>query len=90
MTLTFTSNPPGLQLVVGSSAQTTPFTRTVIEGSVNTVSAVTPQAFAGNTYEYIKWSDGGKQTRVITANASVAYSAEYARPCLGRLPGTRC
>jgi glucose/arabinose dehydrogenase len=84
--LTFTSNPPGLQLVVGSSAQATPFTRTVIEGSTNSISAVTPQMYAGNSYRFVFWSDGGKQTRVITADGATAYSATYARPCVTRPP----
>jgi hypothetical protein len=37
--LTFQSSPSGLQLVVGSFTGATPFTRTLIEGSNNTVSA---------------------------------------------------
>ena len=37
--LSFQSAPSGLQLTVGSSTGTTPFTREVIEGSNNTVSA---------------------------------------------------
>lgn len=88
--LTFTSNPPGLQLVVGSTAQATPFTRTVIEGSTNSISAVTPQMYAGNQYVFLKWSDGGKQTRVVTANASTPYSATYAQNCTSRPPSPRC
>lgn len=39
MDLTFRSTPTGLQLTVGSSASTTPFTRTVIIGSRNTIAA---------------------------------------------------
>jgi glucose/arabinose dehydrogenase len=65
--LTFTSNPPGLQLAVGSTIQTTPFTRTVIQGSDNSVSGVTPQSAGGKPYTFAAWSDGGAQTHNVTA-----------------------
>jgi hypothetical protein len=80
--LTFASNPGGLQLTVGSSSQATPFTRTVIQGSQNTVSAPTPQTSAGVTYAFGSWSDGGAQTHVITAPATAAsYTATYNSMC---------
>ena len=41
--LTFSTVPGGLQLTVNSSMATAPFTRTVIVGSANTISAVSPQ-----------------------------------------------
>ncbi|GAA1028702.1 PQQ-dependent sugar dehydrogenase [Virgisporangium ochraceum] len=89
--LTFTSNPAGLRIAVGSSAQATPFTKTVIEGSNNQISGVTPQLYAGNQYVFVKWSDGGAQTKMIVANSSTAYSATFARPCVGRPPApSRC
>jgi hypothetical protein len=80
--LTFASNPSGLQLTVGSSSQATPFTRTVIQGSQNTVSAPTPQTNAGVTYAFGSWSDGGAQTHVITAPAAAtSYTATYNTTC---------
>ncbi len=76
--LTFASSPPGLQLTVGPTAETTPFTRTVIVGSTNSVSATTPQALGGTTYDFSSWSNGGAQTHVVTAPASpVTYTATY-------------
>ena len=57
--LTFASQPSGLQLSVGSASSATPFTRTVIVGSVNTVSAPSPQALGGTSYQFASWSDGG-------------------------------
>jgi glucose/arabinose dehydrogenase len=83
--LTFTTKPPGLQVAVGSAAQATPFTRTVIEGSTTSVSAVTPQLFAGNPYVYVRWNDGATRTRQVTATASATYSVTYARQCLARI-----
>lgn len=76
--LTFDTNPSGLELVFGAEAQATPFTRTVIQGSTNTVSAVTPQSSGGQTYTFSAWSDGGGQSHVITAPATpTSYTASY-------------
>ena len=81
VTLTFASNPSGLQLAVGSSSQATPFTRTVIQGSTNSVSAVSPQNHGSLTYTFASWSDGGAQTHLITAPTSATtYTATYAGP----------
>ena len=77
VTLTFTSSPSGLQLTLGSSSATTPFTRTVIEGSVNTASAPSPQTLGGTGYVFASWSDGGAATHSLTANASLTYNAAY-------------
>ncbi|HCT75104.1 MAG TPA: sugar dehydrogenase, partial [Micromonosporaceae bacterium] len=72
--LTFESSPSGLQLSVGSFTGTTPFTREVIPGSTNSVSAPTPQA----GQQFSAWSNGGGQTHVITAPTSAAsYTATY-------------
>ncbi|MFC4068822.1 PQQ-dependent sugar dehydrogenase [Actinoplanes subglobosus] len=72
--LTFATVPSGLQLTVGSSAGTTPFARTVIQGSTNSVSAPSPQ----NTSTFSSWSDGGAATHVVTApTAATTYTATY-------------
>ena len=75
--LTFQSDPSGLQLVVGSSSSPTPFTRTVILGSANSVSAGTPQALGGTNYKFVSWSDGGNQSHTITGTAAATYTATY-------------
>jgi glucose/arabinose dehydrogenase/PKD repeat protein len=76
--LTFGSDPAGLQLTVGSSSGTTPFTRTVIAGSKNSISAPSPQSLAGNSYEFASWSDGGAQSHDIVApDTSMTYTATY-------------
>jgi uncharacterized repeat protein (TIGR01451 family) len=75
--LTFESAPTGLQLTVGSTSETAPFTRTVIEGSANTVSAPSPQSAGGSTYVFASWSDGGAATHTIVADASATYTATY-------------
>ena len=76
--LTFASTPTGLQLAVGSSTAATPFTRTVIVGSLTSMSAVTPQSLGGTTYAFASWSDGGAQSHNITAPATATtYTATY-------------
>ncbi len=76
--LTFASSPSGLELVVGASSGTTPFTRTVIVGSTNSVSAPTPQTVAPNVYTFESWSQGGAATQLVEAPAAPAtYTASY-------------
>lgn len=78
VSLTFRTSPSGRQLSVGASTETAPFTRTVIQGSSNTISAPTPQT-ADTTYYFSSWSDGGAQTHLITAPATATtYTATYA------------
>lgn len=78
--LTFAANPGGLQVAVGSTVGTTPFTRTVIQGSENTVSGITPQRAGGTDYTFAAWSDGGAQTHIITAGTRPgSYTATFVR-----------
>jgi PKD repeat protein len=76
--LSFQSNPGGLQLVVNGTQSTATFTRTVIIGSTNTISAVSPQTKGKKTYQFTSWSDGGAQTHPITAPATATtYTARF-------------
>jgi uncharacterized repeat protein (TIGR01451 family) len=75
--LTFQSSPTGLQLTVGSTSGTTQFTRTVIEGSTNSISAPSPQTLGGTTYTFASWSDGGAATHNIVASSAATYTATY-------------
>jgi glucose/arabinose dehydrogenase/PKD repeat protein len=76
--LNFRTNPTGLKLAVGSSQATTPFSRTVIVGSTNSVSAISPQKLGKKPYKFASWSDGGAQTHNIVAPTSTAtYTATY-------------
>ena len=76
--LTFASSPAGLQLTVGAATQTAPFTRTVIVGSANSVSAPSPQSLSGTAYTFSSWSDGGAQSHLVTAPAAATtYTATY-------------
>ncbi|MBA2955889.1 PKD domain-containing protein [Nocardioides sp. MAH-18] len=78
VTLTFQTVPGGLTVSVGGTATKATFTRNVIVGSSNTVSAVSPQAKGSKQYLFASWSDGGAQTHTITAPAAPAtYTARY-------------
>ena len=78
VTLTFQSNPAGRQLAVGGTGAPAPFTRTVIIGSNNLISATTPQTSGTTTFNFANWSDGGAQSHTIIAPATAAtYKATY-------------
>jgi hypothetical protein len=79
--LGFQTSPPGLQLTVGSTMNSTPFTRQVIEGSNNTVSAPSPQSLGGMTYTWTGWSDTGAESHNVVAPAGGAsYLAAFSAP----------
>ena len=75
--LTLDSSPPGLQLGFNLETAQAPFTRTVIAGSANTVSAPSPQAAGSATQVFDSWSDGGAQTHNLTAAAGATLTASY-------------
>ena len=85
--LNFASSPSALRLSFNGSLLATPFSRTVIVGSTNSVSAPTPQAAGKWAYTFTSWSDGGAASHNITAPAvSTTYTARYTkcvpnRPC---------
>ena len=77
--LTFATTPSGLTLTVGGATGAAPFTRRVIVGSVNSLSADSPQTIGGLSYRWTGWSDGGVQSHDITAPAVArTYTATYA------------
>ncbi|SFB32973.1 Glucose/arabinose dehydrogenase, beta-propeller fold [Amycolatopsis marina] len=78
--LNFTSNPSGALLTVAGSEQRAPFSRTVIVGSNNSISAASPQRLGSfnSKYAFTSWSDGGARTHNITAQAAATeYRANY-------------
>jgi hypothetical protein len=78
VTLTLNTSPTGFALVVNGSPQAvTPFTKTVIQGSRNTLSAPSPQTKARKTYAFKSWSDGGAQSHDVTPNSSTTYTATF-------------
>ena len=76
--LSFAASPSGLTLVLNGAGAATPFARTVITGSANTVSAPSPQTLNG-TWVFSAWSDGGAQTHGVTApTTDTTLSATFA------------
>ncbi len=76
--LSFQTNPTGLKLAVGSTQATAPFSQTVIVGSTNSVSAISPQTLSGAIHQFASWSNGGAQTHNIVAPATAAtYTATF-------------
>lgn len=77
-TLSFASSPTGLQLTVGGVSSVTPFSRTVIAGSTNSISAPSPQSSGGSSYGFVSWSDGGAQSHnVVAGTTPTTYTATY-------------
>ena len=76
--LNFQTTPGGLQLAVNGVTSKATFTRTVIIGSNNTISAISPQTKGKKPYSFTSWSDGGAQTHGITAPAAATtYTARF-------------
>jgi glucose/arabinose dehydrogenase len=77
VTLTLGTSPGGFALALNGSQATAPFTRTVIQGSRNSISAPSPQTKAKKAWTFKSWSDGGAQTHDVIANSSATYTATY-------------
>jgi glucose/arabinose dehydrogenase len=78
--LTFrTSDPTGLFVTFNGASTKTQYSRTVIRGSRNSISAPSPQTKSGRTYAFSSWSDGGAQTHDVIATANRTYTADYRR-----------
>lgn len=67
--LTFQTQPSGLSVAVNAVTLPTPFTRTVIIGSVSSLGAPSPQPQHGLPQHFVRWSDGGAQNHLYAAPA---------------------
>lgn len=77
--VTFASDPPGIQIQVGSDLFTTPApAQTAIENSRLSVSVVSPQVVDGIEYEFVGWSDDDDQSHLYTVNGDATLSATFA------------
>jgi uncharacterized repeat protein (TIGR01451 family) len=78
--LNFGTSPSGLSLTVNGVPGAAPFSRTVIVGSSNSLSAPPTQIGPdARTYTFTGWSDGGAATHNVTAGTtSATYVATYA------------
>jgi glucose/arabinose dehydrogenase len=79
VSLSFASSPSGLQLTLNGNVFTTPYAKSVIQGSVNGVAAATPQTLGASTYDFGSWSDGGARVHSLTANGNQALTATFTK-----------
>ena len=78
VSVTITTKPAGLAVIVDGTAQTAPFVFTSAPGSSHTISVVSPQGTSGTRQVFQGWSDGGAQSHAITPVASRIYNAVFA------------
>jgi glucose/arabinose dehydrogenase len=87
--LAFHAQPSGLRLSVGGTEQATPFSRTAIVGSSNSISAPTPQVLGAAQYRFSAWSDGGAQAHDLVAPSSpTTFTATYEADTADTVPPT--
>jgi len=80
VSLSFKTTPTGLSLTVNGTTAVATFSKTVIVGSSNSLTAISPQLLRGKRYVFVSWSDGGGQSHNIVAGSSSAtYTATYKR-----------
>jgi uncharacterized repeat protein (TIGR01451 family) len=78
VSLRLESDPTGLQLSLNGTTAPAPFSRTVIVGSSNSISAPSPQTLGGVTRVFSSWTDGGAASHNVTAGmADATYRATY-------------
>jgi len=78
--LSFATTPGGLSLTVNDTSQKASFSRTVIVGSLHSLSAPPSQQKGKQTYNFAAWSDGGTAAHNIVAPATATtYTATYQR-----------
>jgi glucose/arabinose dehydrogenase len=79
--LTLRATPVGLRLLHGGTRFTTPFSRPVIAGSVNSIAAPRSQRRRpgrGRRFVFCDWSDGGARAHLVKVSADAEYTARYA------------
>ena len=79
VTLTFETNPSGLQITVDGSPMTTPASISSTVGATRTIGAPSPQTSNNQVYSFSSWAHGGAATQVIqTPGADTTYTANFA------------
>lgn len=68
--LSFSTSPAGLQVIVDGAVYTTPATFQFAPGSAHQISVPSPQGSGGVHYNFTAWSDGLAQTHQVTAPAA--------------------
>lgn len=77
-TLSFATDPPGLQITLDGQPFNTPGSVVGVEGVQRTLGVISPQTVNGQNYEFASWSNGGNQTQTITTpTADASYIANF-------------
>jgi glucose/arabinose dehydrogenase len=77
ISITLDANHNGLSLSLNGVSANVPLTRTVIQGSTNSISAPTPQVRKRRTFDFRRWSDDGARTHNVSPGSSKTYTANY-------------
>ena len=64
---TINTNPPGMRVLVDQTITTTPASFQWAPGSAHALSPVSQQTNTGSRWEFLSWSDGGPENRIVTA-----------------------
>ncbi len=75
--LTLQTSPTGLQVSSGSQTGAAPLTRTVIQGSTNSIATGTPQLLSGTSYGFTSWSDGGARNHDVVVSSPTTLTATF-------------
>ena len=79
VSVTFNTNPAGLQVRVDGAVYTTPKSFSWTPGSAHTIEAIDPAAEDGVRYNFARWSDNGGRSHTISASSALtSYTATYA------------
>ena len=80
-TMTFATNPAGLQIRLDGQDRITPFTVTGVVGIKRAIAAPSPQSVNGVSYVFQSWSDGRtKNHEISTPAVDTTYTAKFIRP----------
>jgi len=91
VTMTFLSNPAGLQVTLEGQPLTTPANVVGVVGITRTLGPVSPQTFNGLPYEFVSWANGKAATHTFnTPSTNTTYTGTYrltGPPATGTAPG---
>lgn len=77
-TISHTTSPAGLQLLLDGQPVATPFSDLGVEGIQRTIGVVSPQTVGGITYTFSHWQHGGAASQtIITPENDVTYTAVF-------------
>ena len=79
-TLSFNTNPAGLQILLDGQPFNTPGSVLSVEGTFRTIGAPLTQSLGSEVYEFESWTHGGAQNQSITTpSADITYTANFSR-----------